>query len=191
MGLNLNNSGNFTPHIRYMASTSSWSYSTENGQQPFTFTQAVFDLENIKTGWGFFGEGQAPEWVMDASLSSVTPKPQDGKEWKRGFKVNVFSKTMFGQESVRELATTATGAVMAIDALYDEYEQKKAGNEGKLPVVEFKGSVPKKVGKGNTTVPTLVVVKFVDRPNDFNSVSEADITQPSPEPLKAAGGSEF
>ena len=36
-----------------------------------------------------------------------------------------------------------------------------------LPVVEYKGSVPMKVGKGNTTIPTLEIVKFVPRPAEL------------------------
>ena len=119
MPLNLNNGGDFIAHIRYMASTSSWTMSSENGQKPFTFTQAVIDLENIQTGWGSFIEGQAPQWVMDASLTSPANKPAEG-EWKRGFKVMVFSKTMFVDEPCRELATTATGAVMGISNLYEQ-----------------------------------------------------------------------
>ena len=168
MPLNLSNGGEYTPHIRYMASTSSWSMSTENGMQPFTFEQAVFDLENIQTGWAFFGAEQAPEWVMDQSLSQMAPKPQDGREWKRGFKINVYSQKMFGeQQPVREFATSATGAVMGIDDLYTQYESQKDANAGKLPVVAYKGATPKKVGKGNTTVPQLEIIKFVDRPDEL------------------------
>lgn len=195
MGLNLNNSGNYKGHIRYMASTSSWQMSSDNGLQNFQFTQMVFDLDNIKTGWCVFEQGQAPEWVMDASLTQAAPKPNDGKDWKRGFKVEVYSSNLFGDEPVREFATSATGAVMAIDNLYNQYENEKANNAGKVPVVEFKGAVPQKVGKGNTTVPTLVISKWVDRPAALNG----DTTQAAPvndavppAPAQATGtGSEF
>lgn len=168
MGLNLNNGGNYKGHIRYLASTSSWQKSSENGLQNFQFTAMVFDLDNIKTGWCVFEQGQPPEWVMDASLEQAAPKPNDGKDWKRGFKVDVYSKDLFGDEPVREFATSATGAVMAIDNLYNQYEAEKSNNAGKVPVVEFRGSVPQKVGKGNTTVPTLVITKWVDRPSELD-----------------------
>ena len=113
MPLNLNN-GDFTPHIRYMASTSSWTLSTDDGQQPFTFTKAIVNLATIETGWGYFSEGVAPEWVMDPSLETKAPRP-DGQDWKRGFRVNVYSEQMFGDEPNREFATTATGAVKGIE----------------------------------------------------------------------------
>ena len=107
MTLNLNN-GDFTPHIRWMASTSSWKISTDDGHQPVTWKQAIFDLGNIQTGWGIFNKGEAPEWIMDSSLTQKAPRPQDGREWKRGFKLSLFSESAFG--GVREFATTATGA---------------------------------------------------------------------------------
>lgn len=195
MGLNLNNGGNYKGHIRYMASTSSWSMSSENGLQNFQFTQMVFDLDNIKTGWCVFVEGMAPEWVMDESLTQMAAKPNDGKDWKRGFKIDVYSSALFGDEPVREFATSATGAVMGIDALYNQYEEQLPSNQGKVPVVEFKGSVPQKVGKGNTTVPTLNIVKWVDRPAELNgqeAQQPAQAQNNTPAPAQATGtGSEF
>ncbi len=71
----------------------------QKGQIPFQFTQAIIDLANIKTGWCYIAEATAPEWVMDASLSMPAAKPIDGRDWKRGFKVNVFSKSLFGEVS--------------------------------------------------------------------------------------------
>lgn len=194
MGLNFGGGGDYMPHIRYMASTSSWAMSTENGAQPFQFTQAIFDLENIQTGWGSFVEGQAPSWVMDENLTTPAARPQsEGHDYKRGFKVTVYSKTMFGDQPNREFATTATGACLGIEALYNEYEEKKVGNEGKVPVVEFSGSVPQKVGKGNTTVPTLKIVKFVDRPVELGlgDTQAQPVAEEAPKAVASGGASEF
>lgn len=172
MPLDFSNGGNSTAtgYIRYMASTSSWQMRGE----PFNFTQAVFDLPNISTGWCLIEAGQAPEWVMDASLEQRATRPS-GEGWKRGFKVNVYSKTMFGdEEPVKEWATNSTGATMAIQQLYADWEASK--QEGKLPVVEFAGATPTKVGKGNTTVPTFKIIKYVDVPAEMNT---APISIPS------------
>lgn len=193
MALNLNNGGDFTPHIRFLASTSSWTQSSENGQVPFQFTQAIFDLDNIKTGWSFIAEASAPEWVMDASLAQMAPKPQDGREWKRGFKVNVFSSSMFGAQPVREFATSGTGAVMGITALYDQFEKERGANAGNVPVVEYSGAQHTKVGKGNTAVPQLKIVKWVPRPAALDG---AAVVAPAPAPVAVApvastGVSEF
>lgn len=178
MALNLNNGGEFTPHIRYMASTSSWSMSSENGMQPFQFTQAIFDFENIKTGWCKIMEATAPEWVLDPSLTQMAQKPE-GDNWKRGFKVDLFSKSMFGDANpVREFATSGTGAVMGINNVYEQYEAEKSANAGKVPVVEFQGGVPTKVGKGNTSVPTLVITKWAERPAELQGQAATAQSQP-------------
>lgn len=176
MTLNLN-TGDFTPHIRYMASTSSWTLSTDDGQQPFTFTKAIVNLATIETGWGYFSEGVAPEWVMDPSLETKAPRP-DGQDWKRGFRVNVYSKQMFGDEPNREFATTATGAVKGIAALYAQYEQEVLQNPGKVPVVEFAGAVPTRIGKGNTNIPTLKIIKWADKPADLKVPESATTSSP-------------
>lgn len=159
--------GSNKPYIRYMASTASWQMDGGN----FQFTQGIFDLENIKTGWCLIETGTAPQWIMDEDLTRAASKP-DGEGWKRGFKVDIYSKSMFGDEQpVREWATNSTGATMAIQSLYAQYMETKEA--GKSPVVDFAGAVPTKVGKGNTNVPTLKIVKYVDTPLELVSAPAA------------------
>jgi hypothetical protein len=181
MPLNLQNGGNAVPHVRWLASTSSWTYSSESGMQPFQLTRAIFDLANIRTGWGQFFENEAPQWVWDRSLTEPAPRPADG-EWKRGFRVMVLLPKDFGDERLREFATTGTGAVMGIDALYTEYEKQTADHPGKVPVVAFTGATPIKVGKGNTNIPKLEIVGWVDRPEGLDS----DSRQATPQTVSAA-----
>ena len=164
MPLNLSN-GEFTPHIRWMASTSSWKISTEDGQEPLTWQHAIFDLAGIRTGWAIFAEGEAPRWEMDLSLAHRAPRPPDGGEWKRGFKLNVFSESAFG--GVREFATTATGASKGIEELYRAYEAEAPQHPGKVPVVQFDGAAHVKIGKGNTSVPNFKIVDWRDRPAEL------------------------
>ena len=172
--LNFNNfpnggSGGYVPYIRYMASTSSWS--TSDG--PFQFTKAAFDLANIKTGWCLLAEGMAPEWTMDESIENTAPRPE-GEGWKRGFKVNIMSAQMFGEEEpVREWGTNATGAVMGIQKLWADW-QAEGEPKDKVAVVEFSGAVPTKVGKGNTNVPTLNILKVIDRPAELADIAEPE-----------------
>lgn len=184
MSLDFLNGGNSSGYIRYLASTSSWQIRGE----AFNFTQAVFDLPNIRTGWCLIETGQAPEWVMDASLQQRAQRPE-GKRWKRGFKVDVYSKTMFGEdEPVKEWATNSTGATMGIQQLYADWETSK--EEGKLPVVEFAGATPTKVGKGNTTVPNFKIVKYVDIPSELQPMVGVTPTL-TPSSAVAASGAEF
>ena len=161
MPLNLHN--DFTPHIRWMAQTSTWRKSAPDGHEPVTWEHAIFDLANIQTGWGIFSEGQAPEWVMDPSLNLKAPKPQDGRDWRRGFKLLVFSDSAFG--GVREFATTAVGAVRGILELYEQYEAESGQHFNQVAVVQYAGATPARVGKGNTNVPNFKIVQWVGRPD--------------------------
>ncbi len=160
MPLNLHN--DFTPHIRWMAQTSSWRASGSDGHEPVTWDHAIFDLANIQTGWGIFAEGQAPEWAMDPSLERKAPKPQDDRDWRRGFKLSVFSDSAFG--GVREFATTAVGAVRGILQLYEQYETEAGQHFNQVPVVQYVGSTAARIGKGNTNIPNFKIVKWTDRP---------------------------
>lgn len=191
MPLNLNNGGDFTPHIRYMASTSSWRMSAENGAEDFTMTQAVFDMENIATGWCVFEEGEAPEWLMDPNLETPAPKPGDGREWKRAFKVNVYSPKAFGNEPVREFGTNGTGAAMGIEALYAKWEEGVGSNSGKVPVCKFEGATPTKVGKGNTNVPNFTIAKWISRPHELNDLGDPGVKTTAEAPAAADDDSEF
>jgi len=167
MPLMLNNGGGgSSAFVRYMASTSSWEMSAEGGKQPFSFTKAAFDFANIETGWCAFEEGQGPQWVMDESLTKPAARP-DGENWKRGFKLKMFSKDMFGDEPVREWATNSAGGTMAIQAVYAEWE--KQADDSKVAVVEFTGATPTKVGRGSTTVPQFNILKLIDRPAELNA----------------------
>jgi len=125
------------------------------------FNEAVFDLENIETGWALFQEGEAPDWLMDDELGKKAPRPS--ADHKRGFRVNIF-----GQElGKREFSSSAAGACMAIQSAMDQYDEAKAKNNGKLPVLRYEGSVAKKVGKGSTRIPTLTLCQWVERPGEL------------------------
>ncbi len=160
MPLHLQN--DFTPHIRWMAQSSTWRKSAPDGHEPVTWEHAIFDLSHIQTGWGIFAEGQAPEWVMDPSLKVKAPKPADGREWRRGFKVSMFSESAFG--GVREFSTTAVGAVRGINALYDQYEAETEQHFNQVPVVQYCGATAARIGKGNTSIPNFRIVQWRDRP---------------------------
>ena len=172
MPLNLGNDGGSSKKfIRYMASTGSWSKSEKNGDGDyhdvnFDFGQAVFDFANIQTGWAMFARGMSPEWVMDESLTKQASKPADGREWKRGFKVDIYSDKMF--DGVVEWSSNSTGASMGIADLYSAYE--KQAEDGKVPVVKFDGVKPIKVGMGSTNVPQFSIVKMVATPEQLQQV---------------------
>ena len=183
MPLSLSN-GDFTPHIRWMASTSSWKISTDDEPETITWKHAIFDLAGIETGWAVFEKGEPPAWILDPSLTQRASRPDDGREWKRGFKLSVFSDSEFG--GVREFATTATGAGMGIERLYEQFEDEAPNHPGRVPVVQFDGATPTKVGKGNTNVPNFLIVKWVDRPASLTPDQPPRPARPLVSPQAAA-----
>jgi hypothetical protein len=159
--------------IRWMAQDRTWRADGED----INLKQAVFDLENIKTGWVSFQQGTAPEVEWDNGAKG--PRPHTDAEWKRGFEVEVYAPKTFGDEAPRTFMTSATGACMGLQALYVEYEEQREANEGKVPLCKFSGGEAIKVGKGSTSVPQLTISKWIERP-------EALKNSAAPAPAEAA-----
>lgn len=149
--------------IRWMAQDRCW---RANGED-IDLKQAVFDLANIKTGWISFAQGMAPESVWDNGEKK--PRPHSDAEWKRGFEVEVYAPKTFGDEAPRTFMTSAVGACKGLQELYVEYEEQRDGVDpndgGKVPLCKFTGSEKVSVGKGNTSIPQLKIVKWIDRPD--------------------------
>jgi hypothetical protein len=111
---------------------------------------------------------------------------QPSPEHKRGFKVTFFNKAM----GVAEWSANGAGSNMGLEALWKQVQAQAPANAGKLPVVEYKGSRPEKVGKGSTRVPMFEVTGWVARPPaladgggaepDFSTPVQAAKPAPSP-----------
>jgi hypothetical protein len=153
MNLNLSNSGGSGNYIRFSPQANAWS----NQDGEFTLDKFVFDYENVQTGWMLIATGVF-EFNADDSLGRKGAQPSP--EHKRGFKVVFYNKTM----GVAEWSANGAGSNMGLEALYKQVQAQAASNEGKLPVVEYKGSRPEKVGKGSTRVPEFLVTGWVARP---------------------------
>ena len=153
MNLNLSNSGGSGNYIRFSPQSNAWT----NQDGEFTFEKSVFDYENLETGWMLIATGIF-EFLPDGSLGQKGSQPS--AEHKRGFKATFYNKTM----GVAEFSANGAGANMGLEALWKQVQAQQSANAGKLPVVEYKGSRPEKVGKGTTRVPLFEVVSWVARP---------------------------
>ena len=153
MNLNLSNSGGSGNYIRFSPQSNAWT----NQDGEFTFEKSVFDYENLETGWMLIATGIF-EFLPDGSLGQKGAQPS--AEHKRGFKATFYNKTM----GVAEFSANGAGANMGLEALWKQVQAQQSANAGKLPVVEYKGSRPEKVGKGTTRVPLFEVVSWVARP---------------------------
>jgi len=156
--------GDFTPSIKFNAKDGEWFKREEGEDVEVSEFQAVFDLENIKTGWLRMMSGEAPDFVSDPSLSEQAARPSD--EHKRGFKVNIYSDKQLG--GVREWMANSMMATGAVGKLYAEYEAKK--EDGKAPVVVCGETNKVKMKHGTNYEPVLKMSKMVKRPDAFDSV---------------------
>jgi len=184
MNLNLSNSGGSGNYIRFSPQSNAWT----NQDGEFTFEKSVFDHENLETGWMLIATGIF-EFLPDGSLGQKGAQPS--AEHKRGFRATFFNKKM----GVAEFSANGAGANMGLEALWKQVQAQQSANAGKLPVVEYKGSRPEKVGKGTTRVPLFEVVSWVARPAamqkggaDDESTSPFDAPKPvaKPAPSKPA-----
>ena len=181
MPLALPSGGDAKPYIRFSPSTNAWQISGDGGAPlEFDFDQpAVFDLQNVQLGWLLLETGNR-DWKP---WPNNTPQPKPDGEYKTGFDVMVYSKTMFGDEPVRSFSNNGTGNVMFVQDLYNAAEQHSEFAQGLSPVVKITGSKGIKVGKGNTRVPQFEIVKWIPRPDVFGPAIGA---APAPAPKAAA-----
>ena len=194
--------GDFAPWVKYNAKAGRWYIGGENGDVEVDKPTFIADFDNIQTGWFYFAAGQAPERIMDPSLTQRAEKPertytdQNGKErdcFRRGFSLHMFSDKSFG--GVVELTSTSLAMSGPINELYAQYSEEKAANDGKLPVVEFVKADPV-VGKhGTNYAPVFKIAKWVKRPDAFDDVTtDSGNSEPVQEAAPATNedtGSEF
>jgi len=183
MNLNLSGGGGSGNYIRFSPQLNAWS----NQDGEFILEKFVFDYEKLQTGWMLIATGMF-EFIPDDSLGRKGAQPSP--DHKRGFKAIFYNKSML----VAEFSANGAGANMGIESLYKQVSAQAAANAGKLPVVEYTGSRPEKVGKGSTRVPEFNVTGWVARPaalSDDNTggfdpeISAPVPVKPAPSPIKA------
>ncbi|MFA7441678.1 MAG: hypothetical protein WCZ66_12050 [Sphingomonadaceae bacterium] len=163
--------GGFKVYVKYNAKAGRWYTKKDEKDAPefeVTNMTAIFDMDNIKTGWFLFAAGTAPAKTFDPSLTEAAPKPGDG--FKRGFEIDLFSeKNLLG---VREFASTAGVVIEAMNALHDHWLSDKASHPGKLPVVKCVGVIPVTGAHGTNYQPQLEIVSWADRPAELNGAAK-------------------
>lgn len=158
--------GNFKVYVKYNAKAGRWYTKKDEKDAPEFEVQnltAIFDMDNLRTGWFLFAAGVAPSKTFDPSLSEAAPKP--GNDFKRGFELDLFSeKNLLG---VREFSSTAGVVIEAMNALHDQWLAGKDANPGKLPVVKCVGVHPVVGSHGTNYQPQFEIVSWADRPAEM------------------------
>ncbi len=147
--------------------------------------KAVFDMENIETGWMSFGAGRAPDFKLVPLGQDPGPRPSE--DHREGFRVMLkLSKESGGD--VREFCSMAKVAINGFDALHNAYLAGVKENAGKLPVVALKASKPVVSGSGQMKStnyqPVFEVTGWTARPSDlvFRPKSSNGASRTAPKP---------
>lgn len=187
MPLAIGASGVIKPYVKYNSKADKWFVRAEGGGDlEIARPTFLMDLANIRTGFLRFGEGQAPERIIDPSLDRTAPNP--GQGFKRGFVVACFSPKFFG--GMAEMASASIHTSNAIRDVYAVFEEQagKVENRGKVPLVACTGAEAMKDKYGTNYRPKLELVRWVDRPAelpDASPVDEAEVWKGGNAPVQA------
>jgi hypothetical protein len=199
MALNMpfsGDSGNRIPIVKYDSragrafrvdrteNNGSW---TSNTVEITSVFQAIFDMENIETGWLHFPTGGAPDIRTVKDGQALPDRPTD--KHRQGFRLLLLLGRQSGGD-VRELASNAKVSIQAMNDLDDLWKAGRAQNPGCLPVVRLAGTTPiPSQGKANGVAvssvnyqPIWQIVKWVPRPPELQPAAVAQLMAGQPQP---------
>ena len=187
--LTQNDSGSGLPYIQWGSDAVQWSKKQGDGKVNFTFSNAIFDMENLKLGWIKIAVGEydavlSPyqDGAPDRPAGTTTNQRGDTvPSYNKGFGVNVLFGKEFGDERLFSFSTSQKGSLEAVGGLLSQYEAEKSANAGKVPVVSFTGHTNKKFGKGSSNIPNLSITSWVDRPVELDAehVASNEVAAPA------------
>ena len=176
--LNLSSGGGNGNYIRFSPQANAW---TNNLGEEIQLGKVVFDIDGVQTGWLELGVG-VRDWQADSELGRKGPQPTPNH--KRGFIITLYNRTI----GSCEWSSSGVGPNMGLEKLYTECAGQRAGNVGKLPVLEYTGSKLEKIGKGTTRIPNFNIVSWIERPagmdqSDAEYIAQAVAPMPAPAPV--------
>lgn len=174
--------GDFIPYAKYNAKSGRWYTKTDTGDEfEISNLNAVFDLENIRSGWFHYAEGQAPDVCWDIGETILAPP---STEHKRGFSVIIYGKELQG---VREFSSTANVVIDAMTQLYNTFLSAPERKSGQVPVVTCSNIQPLKSKYGTNYQPTLTISRWVARPAQLPAAPGNPVLDTPPFPANASG----
>lgn len=144
--------------------------------------KAVFDFENLETGWIDFDTGGAPSYSMSL-LSSMDKPGRPSEKHRPGVRLIIKLHASCGGD-VREVSSTAKAFLRGIDEAHNAYLEGVKSNEGKLPVFVLKDTIATTTGEGarksTNYVPVFEISGWVKRPEDLVYKGRAPAASASP-----------
>jgi len=164
--LNLSTGGEFSPFLKYNAKAGRWFVRGDNAIDiEVPNPRFAIDLENIRVGWVLFPQASPPSFVWDVQ-GMRAPKP-DG-DYKDGFKVFIMGTdvqpALAGKSlGVREWSSNAYAAKAGMMDIHRQYQEGKAQNPDKVPVVRCVSVKVIKGEYGDSFEPVFVIEAWVER----------------------------
>ena len=166
--------GSGGPLLTWTAPARAFVLRTGSNREPFAWPErgVVFDIVNMKTGWCDTSAGIMPQWKWDRDKNHFEPKP--GAKYKKGFSIPCAIGG--GKTATWEQAGAVSWDGLAALGGTDGWMRSILGLRGngdgaflraaagRLPLVRLFGAQVKKYKKGSTTIPSLYVGLWVDRP---------------------------
>lgn len=122
--------------------------------------KALFDLENVETGWILFAAGVQPHFALVPIGSALPARPTP--DHKNGIRFMVKLGKDCGGD-IREIAGTSKVFMAGVEKLYVEYLKERDANDGKLPIVELEDTLPVKAGQSTNYQPVFKIVGWAPR----------------------------
>lgn len=126
--------------------------------------RALLDMENLQVGWMRFAHGVAPDLQL-FPIGGVWPAAPSPSH-RRGVRVMMQLDPAVGG-GVRELCSTASGFLVAFDALHDDWLRSRGDYPGQLPIVSAvttKGVQRTPPGTSQSCRPDLSITGWAARP---------------------------
>ena len=175
LGINYDTqAGDIQPIIKYDSRSGRLSRidRINNENTPVDITRnfkAVFDLENVETGFIAFNAGAAPGFSL-TRLADGKQAVRPSDDYKPGVRVLVKLHKDCGGD-IREIAGNAKAFLRGIDELHNAYVEGLKTNPGKLPIVILKDTVAVTSGEGakksTNYSPVFEIVGWAARPQDL------------------------
>jgi hypothetical protein len=126
--------------------------------------RAVFDLDNLETGWIHYPKGDIPDLKLVKVGQDHGDPPSD--QHKEGVRLLVLMDDDLSGD-VRELMSTAGGLWNGLDTLHNVYMVDRDKNPGKLPVVVLSGTIDSGSATNPGYEPVFSISEWVPRPAEL------------------------
>jgi hypothetical protein len=140
-------------------------WTTKNVDIPPDDFEMIPDLANVEIGWMTFSGGR-PNFKLVRAGADIGEPPDDGKDYKEGFKLRLLLINGAGSD-VRELTSTSKVLWASLDELHDSYLEDVTKHRGKLPVVSISEIVQVQTASGTFYRPAFEITSWRSRPSEL------------------------